>query len=913
MAKQSLLLVDADTKSLRVLEVSLKKAGFNVTTALSAEDALTKVETSTPDLIISETRMPEMDGLTFARRLRAKPEWAPIPIIFLTGQADVEEKIRGLEMGVEDYLSKPIYIKELIARVKILLSKRERLSLEENRRETKTKFAGQLADMAVVDLIQTIEISRKSGVIHFKNASDRKGAIYFRNGKVIDAELGRLTAEDAVYRLLIWSEGEFEVEFKNIRRKDVIELSSQGLLMEGMRRVDEWGRLTEQLPPLEAHFEVDYRELAERLAELPDEINGILRLFDGRRTLMQVVDDSDFADLEALNVISKLYFEGLIYDGETGPREESAADSEASPVGGDRTPGLASWLSDPSLPTPAPPPLEAPESDARPMTPSYSARDLAGHDATGLAKEADTSSRVAVQQPIIDTDEEEEEQLDAPPGWANPFEELSIETETPTNGDLRTSTSTSASEARAARPTAPMRVVSEEEERGEPEMVPSTPIDERTRAAHVSALAGSLRGADGALPRSDGVVLPFPAADIREPNYGEETTDPETRLAIGKIALRRVARTSANDDLQPVSGQTGARKAVSPPPEEHADRVVLSDGFLSDLSSSRPAPADAAAEFDDPSMTPLPDPMPAVPEVSLPANETSGPKLNMWAESAAQAGYDEDDEDDEVAAPNPALKRLVLGGLVFVGIAALMVIGFGGKKKPIEAETPKTITAPSVPTPSGETPAEAKAAPGTEPTPGAPTASPGAPANPATPDQPVAMPNLPPVTKTGEQPTVAAQPGPDQVKADQVKADQAKADQAKTAKPSAGGDAVPQAAEGDDYGKLTSEGQALYKRGQLKKAIEKLEAAVALKPTGDHALVVLANCYLDRGSPQLALEKAVAAVAANPDNGDGYLVIGAVQQQNGKIPEARKAYETYLRLSPKGEYASEIRSILSTL
>ena len=172
--------------------------------------------------------------------------------------------------------------------------------------------------MAVVDLIQTIEISRKSGVIHFKHPDGKRGAIYFRDGKVIDAELGRLTGEDAVYRLLMWSEGEFEVEFKNVRRKDVIELSSQGLLMEGMRRVDEWGRLCEQLPPLETVFEVDYRELAERLAEIPDEINGILRLFDGRRTLMQVVDDCDFADLEALNVISKLYFEGLIYDASTG-------------------------------------------------------------------------------------------------------------------------------------------------------------------------------------------------------------------------------------------------------------------------------------------------------------------------------------------------------------------------------------------------------------------------------------------------------------------------------------------------------------------------------------------------------------------------------------------------------------------
>jgi CheY-like chemotaxis protein len=314
VAKQSLLIVDGDVKSLRVLEVSLKKAGFNVTTAINGQDALEKVETVAPDLIISDTRMPEVDGFDFCKRLKQTPERSQIPFIFLTGVKSVEDKIRGLELGVEDYLEKPIYIKEIITRVKLLLQrKQQRLQLDE-RRDARTKFSGTLSDMAVVDLIQTIEISRKSGVIHFIGPGTRRAAIYFRNGKVIDAEMGRLEGEEAVYRLLIWTDGEFEVEFKNIRRKDVIELSSQGLLMEGMRRLDEWGRLLEQLPPLETVFEIDYKELAERLSEIPDEVNGMLRLFDGRRTLMQVVDDSEFSDLEALNIISKLYFEGLIFE-----------------------------------------------------------------------------------------------------------------------------------------------------------------------------------------------------------------------------------------------------------------------------------------------------------------------------------------------------------------------------------------------------------------------------------------------------------------------------------------------------------------------------------------------------------------------------------------------------------------------
>jgi hypothetical protein len=67
--------------------------------------------------------------------------------------------------------------------------------------------------------------------------------------------------------------------------------------MEGMRRVDEWGRLLEQLPPLDTVFHIDTEQLLERLNEIPDDLNGILRLFDGRRTLLDVVDESPFEDL----------------------------------------------------------------------------------------------------------------------------------------------------------------------------------------------------------------------------------------------------------------------------------------------------------------------------------------------------------------------------------------------------------------------------------------------------------------------------------------------------------------------------------------------------------------------------------------------------------------------------------------
>ncbi len=305
---------------MRVLEVSLRKAGFTVTTAISVQDAVDKLELGTPDLIISETSFADGDGFELPRRVRATPDWVDIPFIFLTGEGSIENKIKGLELGVDDYLTKPIYIKEIVTRINILLQKRQRIRFEE-RKDGHTRFAGRVADMPVVDVIQTIEISRKSGVIQFVGDRGRQATIYFRDGRVIDAEAGSLQGEDAIYRLLTWSEGEFEVVFRTVRRREVITTSSQGLLMEGMRRLDEWSRLLEQLPALTHRFEVDADELASRLGDVPDDNNSILRLIDGKRTLTEVIDASDVGDLECLQAISRLFFEELVIDLDHGKSE----------------------------------------------------------------------------------------------------------------------------------------------------------------------------------------------------------------------------------------------------------------------------------------------------------------------------------------------------------------------------------------------------------------------------------------------------------------------------------------------------------------------------------------------------------------------------------------------------------------
>jgi CheY-like chemotaxis protein len=462
LAKQKLLLVDADPRSVRVLEVSLKKAGYSVTTATDGLDALAKIESLTPDLVLSDTRLPKLDGYTLVRKLKERSEWSAIPIVFLTSQKSIEDKIRGLELGVEDYLTKPIFVRELIARVNLLLARRTQENITANRStlQGRTRFSGSTQDMAVVDLLQTFEVSRKSGVCHLHGGT-QDAHIYFREGKVVDAELGRLRGEEAIYRALIWNEAQFEVEFKTVSNEDVIGGSTQAILMEGMRRVDEWGRLCEQLPPLTTVFEIDHTQLLERLNEIPDELNGILRLFDGERTLSQVVDDSPFEDLSTLSTITKLYFEGLLVlkpeqpepalpeaaldevvptamDRDSGPTNVSSSGKMAVVPGSDPTtfrpppmgvPPPAESLppaspvpapapvvvpapvaSTPATPSPVPPPAPSPPPASEPPAPRSQDRIPAaaapasqGHHANGLAEGAHplTGTARAKEEPSV--------------------------------------------------------------------------------------------------------------------------------------------------------------------------------------------------------------------------------------------------------------------------------------------------------------------------------------------------------------------------------------------------------------------------------------------------------------------------------------------------------------------------------
>ncbi len=125
-----LLVVDDEAKLLRAVAMCLRSEGYEVITARSGAEALVRLTEAIPDLIITDIRMPGMDGHALARSLRANPRTDLIPVIFLTAKDTREDRIAGFRTGVDAYVTKPFDPEELLAIVSSILKRVQRTGTE---------------------------------------------------------------------------------------------------------------------------------------------------------------------------------------------------------------------------------------------------------------------------------------------------------------------------------------------------------------------------------------------------------------------------------------------------------------------------------------------------------------------------------------------------------------------------------------------------------------------------------------------------------------------------------------------------------------------------------------------------------------------------------------------------------------
>lgn len=122
MVKTCILVVDDEPSIVRFVRANLEARGYRVLTAMDGAEALRKIEMELPDLVILDIMMPKMDGFEVCRRLR---EWSQIPTIMLSARGDETDKVKCLDLGADDYLTKPFGTRELLARVRAMLRRTE--------------------------------------------------------------------------------------------------------------------------------------------------------------------------------------------------------------------------------------------------------------------------------------------------------------------------------------------------------------------------------------------------------------------------------------------------------------------------------------------------------------------------------------------------------------------------------------------------------------------------------------------------------------------------------------------------------------------------------------------------------------------------------------------------------------------
>ncbi|HYE98438.1 MAG TPA: response regulator transcription factor [Planctomycetota bacterium] len=122
---RTVLVIDDEPELGRLIDYNLTKAGYLVLTARDGEAGLAAARKHAPDLVVLDVMMPGLDGWEVCKRLRQEPSTAALPILMLTAKAEESDRVLGLELGADDYLTKPFSVRELAARVKALLRRAE--------------------------------------------------------------------------------------------------------------------------------------------------------------------------------------------------------------------------------------------------------------------------------------------------------------------------------------------------------------------------------------------------------------------------------------------------------------------------------------------------------------------------------------------------------------------------------------------------------------------------------------------------------------------------------------------------------------------------------------------------------------------------------------------------------------------
>jgi len=208
----TVLIIDDAEDVHTVAGTYLELSGYRVAHALNGALGLQIMKEQRPDLILLDVQMPVMDGFQTLEAIKRTPDLAEIPVLVLSSLNRPNLKVKGLQLGADDYIVKPFDQAELMARVDRAVQRSVRS------RRLESELSGDFARVSFEELLQTLGLGRRTARIEFR---DLAGEIVLLSGRLLDARWRDFEGEAAFGRLLFLAHGRFVVDFENVPPGDI--------------------------------------------------------------------------------------------------------------------------------------------------------------------------------------------------------------------------------------------------------------------------------------------------------------------------------------------------------------------------------------------------------------------------------------------------------------------------------------------------------------------------------------------------------------------------------------------------------------------------------------------------------------------------------------------------------------------
>ncbi|MBN2385275.1 response regulator [bacterium] len=307
MKSRKVLIVDDEQFILNLITELLEAYDYQVMTAKNGRAALELLSKELPDIIVSDIMMPEMDGFTFLQKLQENSVTRHIPFLFLSAKSQVDDRVRGLQDGADDYICKPFDHDEFLARLEVRLNKKNNLLFAETTHTSEIK--GDIAVFSLVDLIQMIKMRNLTGELKLDFVNE-KAILRFYEGKLSQIEYKGLPPLKAFQFLMDRRQGHFSFYSSNEQYQDEIMLDTEHFLLEAMKQYDDYQRLVSELPPLHQVWLRSTMDLKGR--RMSKVAQKVLQQFDGIKSIQDIIEAVSDDDQVVLKIIRDLIKNGFL-------------------------------------------------------------------------------------------------------------------------------------------------------------------------------------------------------------------------------------------------------------------------------------------------------------------------------------------------------------------------------------------------------------------------------------------------------------------------------------------------------------------------------------------------------------------------------------------------------------------------